>query len=117
MIDLYSRQADRCRDAARGGRARPARIITVEDHWPEGGIGDAVLDALAEEQPHPIVVKLAVRIMPGSGTPAELLAAAGIDADHIAARRASSSGAPGHGDEARRKSAPAGANRWERATT
>jgi len=39
---------------------------------------------LAEEQPHPIVVKLAVRLMPGSGKPAELLAAAGIDAAHIA---------------------------------
>jgi transketolase len=43
-----------------------------------------VLDCLAAEQPHPIVVKLAVRGMPGSGTPAELMAAAGIDAAHIA---------------------------------
>jgi transketolase len=43
-----------------------------------------VLSALAEEQPHPVVVKLAVREMPGSGKPAELLAAAGIDAKHIA---------------------------------
>jgi transketolase len=61
-----------------------AGIITVEDHWPEGGIGDAVLDALAAEQPHPVVVKLAVREMPGSGTPSELVAAAGIDSNHIA---------------------------------
>ena len=84
VIDLYSLKpidAETVRAAARETGA----IITVEDHWPEGGIGDAVLDALAEEQPHPIVVKLAVRAMPGSGTPAELLAAAGIDADHIAA--------------------------------
>src|SRR5687767_5479365 len=84
VIDLYSVKpidAETVRAAARATGA----IITVEDHWPEGGIGDAVLDALAEEQPHPIVVKLAVRAMPGSGTPAELLAAAGIDADHIAA--------------------------------
>jgi transketolase len=84
IIDLYSVKpidAETVRAAARDTDA----IITVEDHWPEGGIGDAVLDALAEEQPHPIVVKLAVRGMPGSGTPAELLAAAGIDADHIAA--------------------------------
>jgi transketolase len=43
-----------------------------------------VLEALAAEQPHPVVTKLAVRAMPGSGTPAELLAAAGIDATHIA---------------------------------
>ena len=59
-------------------------IITVEDHWPEGGIGDAVLEALAAEQPHPVVLKLAVHEMPGSGTPAELLHGAGIDADCIA---------------------------------
>ena len=83
VIDLYTLKpidAETVREAARDTGA----IITVEDHWPEGGIGDAVLDALAEEQPHPIVVKLAVRSMPGSGKPAELLAAAGIDATHIA---------------------------------
>ncbi len=83
VIDLYSLKpvdAETVREAARDTGA----IITVEDHWPEGGIGDAVLDVLAEEQPHPIVVKLAVRLMPGSGKPAELLAAAGIDAAHIA---------------------------------
>ena len=83
VIDLYSVKpidAETIRAAARetGG------IITVEDHWPEGGIGDAVLDALAAEQPHPVVVKLAVREMPGSGTPSELVAAAGIDSNHIA---------------------------------
>jgi transketolase len=84
VIDLYSVKpidADTVREAARD----TAAIVTVEDHWPEGGIGDAVLDALAAEQPHPVVVKLAVRSMPGSGTPAELLAAAGIDAAAIAA--------------------------------
>jgi transketolase len=59
------------------------RILTVEDHWPEGGIGDAVLEALAETGATARVTKLAVRIMPGSGTPAELLSAAGIDAAHI----------------------------------
>jgi len=82
VIDLYSLKpvdAETVREAARDTGA----IITVEDHWPEGGIGDAVLDVLADEQPHPIVVKLAVRLMPGSGKPAELLAAAGIDASHI----------------------------------
>ena len=83
VIDLYSLKpidADTVRTAARETGA----IITVEDHWPEGGIGDAVLDALAEEQPHPVVLKLAVREMPGSGKPFELLHAAGIDADCIA---------------------------------
>ncbi len=59
--------------------------MTVEDHWPEGGLGDAVLDALADSDEPPRVVKLAVREMPGSGKPEECLAAAGIDAEHIAA--------------------------------
>jgi transketolase len=83
VIDLYSVKpvdAETIRRAARD----TGTIITVEDHWAEGGIGDAVLEALAEEQPHPIVHKLAVREMPGSGTPSELLHAAGIDADCIA---------------------------------
>ena len=59
-------------------------MITVEDHWAEGGLGDAVLDALAGET-GTRVEKLAVREMPGSGKPGELLAFAGIDAEHIAA--------------------------------
>ncbi len=83
VIDLYSVKPIDAETVRAAGRETGA-IITVEDHWPEGGIGDAVLDALAAEQPHPVVVKLAVRSMPGSGKPAELLAAAGIDAQHIA---------------------------------
>ena len=83
VIDLYSVKpidAETLKTAARDTGA----LLTVEDHWAEGGIGDAVLAALAEEQPHPVVVKLAVTEMPGSGKPAELLHAAGIDADCIA---------------------------------
>ena len=60
-------------------------IVTVEDHWPEGGLGEAVLSAVAEADEHPPVVQLAVHGMPHSGKPAELLAEAGIDADGIAA--------------------------------
>src|SRR5215208_3125704 len=59
-------------------------IVTVEDHWAEGGIGEAVLAALADVDERPRVVTLAVRELPHSGKPAELLAAAGIDAEHIA---------------------------------
>ena len=59
-------------------------IVTVEDHWPEGGLGDAVLEALAESDDRPHVRKLAVREMPTSGTPDELLHGAGIDAEGIA---------------------------------
>jgi transketolase len=60
-------------------------IITVEDHWPEGGLGEAVLSALADADERPPVVQLAVREMPHSGKPDELLRAAGIDAEAIAA--------------------------------
>ncbi|MEO7869236.1 MAG: transketolase C-terminal domain-containing protein, partial [Candidatus Limnocylindria bacterium] len=83
VVDLYSVKPIDAETVRAAGRETGA-IITVEDHWPEGGIGDAVLDTLAEVQPHPVVVKLAVREMLGSGKSAEMLAAAGIDAAHIA---------------------------------
>jgi transketolase len=59
-------------------------IVTVEDHWPEGGLGEAVLSALAEAGAELRVTRLSVRDLPHSGKPAELLAAAGIDAESIA---------------------------------
>ena len=59
-------------------------IVTVEDHWPEGGLGEAVLEAFTERDgTMPRIVKLAVQSMPGSGTPAELMEEAGISAHHI----------------------------------
>jgi transketolase len=70
--------------ALRAAAADTQALITVEDHWPEGGLGDAVLDALADFTEPLVVRKLAVREMPTSGTPEELLAAAGIDARAIA---------------------------------
>jgi transketolase len=66
-------------------RSISSPIVTVEDHLPEGGLGEAVLSALADAEERPRVVQLAVREMPRSGKPAELLAAAGIDANAIAA--------------------------------
>ena len=84
VIDLYSVKpidADTLNAAA---EATHGRILTVEDHWAEGGIGEAVLAALAENEERLRIVTLAVQGMPGSGKPAELLAAAGIDAEHIA---------------------------------
>jgi transketolase len=65
-------------------RAAGTPFVTVEDHWPEGGLGEAVLSALAGLDEPPRVTKLGVRDLPHSGKPAELLAAAGIDAEHIA---------------------------------
>jgi transketolase len=85
VIDAYSVKpidADTLRQAA-GDCGN--RIVTVEDHWCEGGLGDAVLDAFAGTQETlPTVVKLAVHEMPCSGTPEELLHWAGIDAESIA---------------------------------
>jgi transketolase len=60
------------------------RIVTVEDHWPEGGLGEAVLSALAERDVRAQVTQLAINEMPRSGKPDELLAAYRIDAGAIA---------------------------------
>jgi transketolase len=84
VIDLYSVKPVDAEGLNAAAEATHGRVLTVEDHWPEGGIGEAVLAALAENEERPRVVVLGVREMPGSGKPAELLAAAGIDADHIA---------------------------------
>ena len=82
VVDLYSvKPVDEA--TLREAAAATGRFITVEDHWPEGGLGDAVLDVFAGDAHPPQVVKLAVRAMPGSATPAEQLAAAGIDAAAI----------------------------------
>jgi transketolase len=81
VIDLYSVKpidADTIR-----GITTP--IVTVEDHGAQGGLGEAVLAALADADERPPVQVLAVRELPHSGKPAELLAAAGIDAEAIAA--------------------------------
>jgi transketolase len=81
VIDLYSvKPID-----AETIRAIRTPIVTAEDHWAEGGLGEAVLAALADVEDRPPVQILAVRELPHSGKPAELLAAAGIDADAIAA--------------------------------
>jgi transketolase len=95
VIDCYSIKpidAETVRVAARECGA----LITVEDHWAEGGLGDAVLDALAEADDRPPVHKLAVRDMPTSGKPDELLHAAGIDTEAIveAARQVARAGSP-----------------------
>jgi transketolase len=64
-------------------RSLTCPIVTAEDHWPEGGLGEAVLSALAAADERPPVVRLAVHEMPHSAKPEELLAEAGIDAAGI----------------------------------
>ncbi|XP_077185824.1 transketolase-like protein 1 isoform X1 [Paroedura picta] len=65
-------------------RATGGRIITVEDHYREGGIGEAVAAAVSEE-PGLLVQSLAVSGVPRSGKPAELLDMFGISAKKIVA--------------------------------
>jgi transketolase len=84
VIDVYSIKPIDAETLQAAAEAT-GRIVTIEDHFPEGGLGDAVLSALAENGDHARVVKLAVTEMPRSGKPEELLNAYGIDADHIAA--------------------------------
>jgi transketolase len=82
VIDLYSiKPVDKA--TLHAAAKATGTIVTVEDHWPEGGVGDAVLEAFTGESKMPRIVKLAVTKMPGSGKPYELLADAGIDAAHI----------------------------------
>ncbi|MGW0833865.1 transketolase [Streptomyces prunicolor] len=84
VIDLYSvKPVDR--ETLRQAAEDTGCLLTVEDHHLEGGIGDAVLDAFLDGRPVPRLVRLAVRTMPGSASPAEQLHAAGIDAESIAA--------------------------------
>jgi transketolase len=83
VIDLYSVKPVDTATLARAATETGA-IVTAEDHWPEGGLGEAVLSALAEAGESCPVRKLGVKIMPGSGTPEELLREAGIDAGAIA---------------------------------
>jgi transketolase len=91
VIDAYSVKPIDVATLREAARATGGRLLVVEDHWAEGGLGDAVLSAFAGDgdqpaaEPPPRVVKLAVRELPGSGKPMELLDAAGLTARHIAA--------------------------------
>jgi transketolase len=86
VIDCYSvKPIDTATLTAAVG-ATSGRLVIAEDHHPEGGLGSAVTDGLlAAGATNLHVTHLCVRDMPGSGSGAELLAWAGIDADHIAA--------------------------------
>jgi len=86
VIDLYSVKPIDAATLVEAARATGGRVLTVEDHWAEGGIGDAVAAALAEAHLDiPLrLVKVAVTAMPGSAKPDECIAAAGLDAESIA---------------------------------
>ena len=84
VIDAYSVKPIDEETLLTAAEEAGGKIITVEDHWPEGGLGEAVLEAFTQvDAPMPQVVKLAVQSMPSSGKPAELLEEAGISAHAI----------------------------------
>ena len=84
VLDLYSVKPIDTETLVTAAAATGDRLIVVEDHYPAGGIGSAVLEAL-NDAGHPArIIHLAVRGLPGSGTPEELMEAAGISASHVA---------------------------------
>ncbi len=83
VIDAYSVQPIDAATLAAAGDATGGVLITVEDHYAAGGLGDSVAAAVADRRF--IVHRLAVREIPRSGTPEELLDQYGISARHIVA--------------------------------
>jgi transketolase len=85
VVDLYSIKPIDAGTLVSAAEATGGRVVVVEDHYPEGGIGSAVLEAF-NDAGHPAqIVHLAVRGLPGSGTPEELMDTAGISVGHIVA--------------------------------
>jgi len=88
IVDAYSVKPIDVATLIESLQATGGKLVIAEDHWPEGGLGEAVLSALADSGQVSLsdikVKHLAVRDMPGSGKPQELLDAAGISAKHIA---------------------------------
>jgi transketolase len=83
VIDAYSVQPIDAKTMIEAATATGGALLTVEDHYPAGGIGDAVSEAVA---PAGFVVRrLAVREIPRSGQPDELIDRYGISARHIVA--------------------------------
>jgi transketolase len=92
VIDLYSLAPIDRQGLVAAARATAGRVLTVEDHYPAGGVGDAVAEALADSGY--TVQRLAVREIPRSGKPEELLERYGISASHIVASVKSMVGSP-----------------------
>jgi transketolase len=85
VIDAYSIKPIDGTTLAEAAAATGGCIVVAEDHHPEGGLGSAVVDSLIADGVGDLQIRrLSVRGMPSSGTGEELLAWAGIDAEHIA---------------------------------
>ena len=108
VIDLYSVQPLDTRTVL-GAACETGNIIVAEDHWPAGGVGDAVLETLADADSEARIRRLAVHTRSTSGRPEELLGRAGIDRTWIAAAARDLLEQPPHHHHHRR------AHRWGRA--
>ena len=84
VLDLYSVKPIDAQALLEAAASTSGRLVVVEDHHPEGGLGSAVLEALCAAGANASVRHLAVRLLPGSGTAEELMAYESIDAASIA---------------------------------
>ncbi|MFN2582380.1 MAG: transketolase, partial [Candidatus Dormibacteria bacterium] len=89
VIDAYSVKPIDAATLREASQATNRRFVVVEDHYAWGGLGAAVMEALAGDEQPPTVEHLAVRTLPGSGAAKDVMAAAGIDQTAVitAARR------------------------------
>ena len=83
IIDLYSVKPIDTATLVAAADATGGRMVVVEDHYPQGGLGGAVLEAF-NDAGHPVhLTHLAVTGLPGSGTAQELMEAAGISVGRV----------------------------------
>jgi transketolase len=83
VVDLYSVKPIDTNTVIQAA-LETGHIIVAEDHWAQGGLGDAVLETLADADNDALIRRLAVHTMPTSGRPEELLWRSGIDRTWIA---------------------------------
>ena len=84
VIDAYSIKPLAASTIKNAAQKTSNLVLTVEDHYPEGGLGDAVAGELSAEGVR--VHKLAIYELPHSGKPEELMAKYGIDSNAIVSR-------------------------------
>lgn len=85
VIDLYSIKPLDINTLQEAVQATGGRLVVVEDHYPEGGIGSAIAETFAEIRQPVTMTHLAVGKLPGSGTGEELMEFVGISTAHITA--------------------------------
>jgi transketolase len=85
VIDLYSVKPVDVKTLREAVRVTKGRLVIVEDHYPEGGLGAAVMEALAADGVALKIAHLGVKGLPTSGKSDELMNAAGISARHVVA--------------------------------